>query len=200
MNIPLQVQSLIETLRHLPSLGPRQATRLAFYLTGAGKTYGQELAKSIMALSDVSVCAHCFFICNQKNVLCEICSDPERNKKQILILEKETDLLSIEDTGIYKGTYLIIGSIPKTGILSVEHQKRLQITKTRIKHDHDGIIDEMIMGFGPSTLSDFHADIIIKELRGWTKKISRLGRGLPTGAEIEFADPDTLSASFDTRR
>jgi recombination protein RecR len=195
MNIPPQIESLTEALRHLPSLGPRQAARLAFYLTGAGKIYGH-----IMALSDLSVCANCFFVCNQKNSLCEICNNPERNRQQILIVEKETDLLSIEDTGIYKGTYLVIGSIPKTGILSVEHQRRLQTTKTRIKRDHNGMIDEIIMGFGPSTLSDFHADTIIKELRGWTKKISRLGRGLPTGAEIEFADPDTLSASFDTRR
>ncbi len=199
MNIPAHLKSLIQSLRQLPSLGPRQATRLAFYLTGAGRAYGQQLARDLAGASQLATCTQCFFVCETGQTLCSTCADTSRNQRIVMIIEKETDLLSIEDAGVYRGTYCVLGPMPKTGVLPAWQQERLNATKKRITATHAGTIDEIIIGFGPSALGDLHAGIIKKELTGYAKKISRLGRGLPTGAEIEFADPETLSASLESR-
>ncbi len=199
MKIPPQLKNVIESLRQLPALGPRQATRLAFYLSGAGRTYGQQLARDISELSRLSLCQRCFFICDREDALCSTCADPTRNHAIILVVEKETDLLSLEEAGVYKGAYFVLGTIGKTGTLAPWQQERITAFKKRISADFFGALEEIIIGFSPSVAGDVHASIVKKELTGYAKKISRLGRGLPTGGEVEFADPETLSASLERR-
>ena len=121
-----------------------------------------------------------------------------------MIIEKETDLISLENTGKFTGRYCIIGSVPKTGILEDWQKLRLQSLKSFIEKGIDdgglgGKADEIIFGFNPTSLGDLQTSILVKELGPLTKKVSRLGRGLPTGGEIEFADDETLGSAVDRR-
>ena len=197
MNLPSSVRKLIQALSELPSIGPRQATRLVFYLIGRGEAHIHELARNLDQLKKIKVCERCFFIHENAGSLCNICSDPHRNQSVIMLVEKETDLTSLENTGRFKGRYLILGPIPKTGALEDWQKLRLQSLKSVIAKE--GRAEEIILGLNPTSVGDFHASLLVKELAGSAKKISRLGRGLPTGGEIEFADDETLGASLERR-
>lgn len=199
IKLPDSVRLLIEELSELPSIGPRQAHRLAFYLINRGAGSAQALAESLMGLSRIKVCERCFFIHENSDSLCDICRDPKRNQKLIMIVEKETDLISIESTGKFKGRYLVLGPIPKIGLLEDWQKLRLQNLKSFIQKTLNGKADEIILGFNPTSVGDFNAGIISKELSELTLKISRLGRGLPTGGEIEFADDETLGGALEGR-
>ncbi len=199
MHLPDSIKKLADQLSELPSIGPRQAIRLIFYFLNQGQGFIGGLAKDIDDLKKLKICEQCFFIHQEAEGVCEICSNPKRDKSVILIVEKETDLLSLENTGKYQGRYFVLGDIPRTGALLDWQRKRLDQLKIFIKKELDGQAKEIIFGVNPTSVGDFHASLLNKELSGLAKKTSRLGRGLPTGGEIEFADDETLSASLDRR-
>ena len=116
-----------------------------------------------------------------------------------MVVEKETDYLSLENTKKFTGRYFIIGPVPKTGFLEAWQKTRLSSLKKYIADSLGGTADEIILGFSPTTLGDFQAGLLLKELAPLAKRISRLGRGLPTGGEIEFADDETLGSALDRR-
>ncbi len=199
MRLPSSLRALIDELSDLPSIGPRQATRLAFHLVGKGQQSIAGLAKELEALKNIKLCSQCFFIHENTGNLCDICADPMRDQKTIMLVEKETDLISIEETGKFPGRYFILGVIPKTGILDDMQKLRLQSLKSSIQKLPDGKADEIILGFNPTSVGDWNASLLKKELDGLAKKITRLGRGLPTGGEIEFADDETLEGALAAR-
>lgn len=157
------------------------------------------LARDIAELEKIKICERCFFIHQNQGSLCDICKNPGRRQDIVMIIEKETDLISLENTGKFNGRYFILGLIPKTGILENEQKLRLQTLKTFIEKELGGKSEEIILAFNPTSVGDFNASLVGKELQGLTKKISRLGRGLPTGGEIEFADDETLGSALDRR-
>jgi recombination protein RecR len=195
MKLPAPIQKVVDELSELPSIGPRQAIRLAFYLVGEGKQRIRGLAMSVAELADVKICERCFFIHQNEGALCDICKDPHRAQDVIMIVEKETDLISLENTGKFAGRYFVIGEIPKTGFLEEWQKLRLQSLKKSI----GGKAEEIVLAFNPTSLGDLQASLLTKELAPLTKKLSRLGRGLPTGGEIEFADDETLSSALERR-
>ncbi|HUZ93169.1 MAG TPA: toprim domain-containing protein [Candidatus Paceibacterota bacterium] len=197
--LPESVRKLSHALAELPSIGPRQATRLAFYLVEQGADSIRELAKNIDDLSRVKICERCFFVHQNKDALCDICRNPARRTDVIAIVEKETDLISLENADKFSGRYLILGPIPKTGLLRDPQKLRLQGLKSFIQKELGGRAEEIVLAFNPTSAGDFHASLLAKELGGFTKKISRLGRGLPTGGEIEFADDETLGSALERR-
>jgi recombination protein RecR len=207
MKLPAPIERVASELSELPSIGPRQAIRLAFYLVGQNPEAIRRLAVSIDALRNIKICERCFFIHQNTDALCDICRNPSRNQRAIMVIEKETDLVSLENTGKYTGRYFIIGEISKTGILDDSQKLRLQSLKSFIEKnlldsarpDEPGKADEIIFAFNPTSLGDLQTSLIAKELDPYTKKKSRLGRGLPTGGEIEFADDDTLGSALDRR-
>lgn len=197
--LPGEIQKFIETFEKIPSIGPRQATRLAFYIIKKGQHTIEELDDSIENLKKIKICPQCFFIHNKKTNLCGICSDKSRNNCEFMILEKETDLISIEKTGVYKGRYLIMGELVRSGALEQWQKHRVNILKSVIEKDCDGKAEEIIIAFNPGTYGDLNTSLISKEFKDYTKKITKLGRGIPTGGEIEFSDIDTLSSSIKRR-
>lgn len=211
---PDSIKKFINIFSELPSIGPRQATRLAFYLISGGKGRLEEFSKSIADLKNVKICSDCFFVHSNiganplrnenypresASSLCNICLDKNRNKKIIMIVEKETDLISIERTKKFKGRYLILGDLKKGGILESDQKLRLANLKAFIAKEIGGSADEIIIATNPTTYGDLNAMIIQKELEGYAKKFSRLGRGIPTGGEIEFADEETLEQALERR-
>src|SRR3989344_9680675 len=101
MRTPEPIEKFIEAFAKLPSIGPRQATRLAFYIVNLGKAELQLIASAVQGLLTLKVCKNCFYVYTSKDAaggLCGICSDENRQQSIIMIVEKETDLLSIEKT------------------------------------------------------------------------------------------------------
>jgi len=199
MKLPDPVRKVVDALSELPSIGPRQAIRLAFYLINAGQDNLRSLAESIDGLREIKICERCFFIHENDDNLCDICRNPQRRQDIIMVVEKETDLLSLENTKKYAGRYFIIGPVPKTGFLEEWQKLRLQSLKYFIEKQLNGTADEIVIAFNPTSLGDFQSSLITKELAPLAKKISRLGRGLPTGGEIEFADDETLGSALERR-
>ncbi|MFA5173312.1 MAG: toprim domain-containing protein [Candidatus Paceibacterota bacterium] len=202
MTLSKRIKEAVDRLASLPGIGPRQAIRLAFFLSRSGREVSSRLAEAVRALGETKVCESCFFIHENGSALknfCEICSDPSRLENVVALVEKETDLLSLEKTGKFKGRYLVLGDLKKNGVLGDEERRRIEIFKNRIKNSPSGKLEEIILALSPTSFGDFSASMLEKELSGLAKKITRLGRGIPTGGEIEFADEETLSHALQNR-
>ncbi len=197
--IPETIRNFIQVFSKLPSLGPRLSTRLAFYLINLDPTTFKSLEHALSNLKSINRCSRCFFLKDANKKLCAICADLKRNKKIIAIVEKETDLLSLEKTGEFNGQYLVLGELPERGTFESAQKLRLENLKERIKKELDNNAEELIIAVNPNTFGDFTADLIKQEFGSLAKKITRLGRGIPTGGEIEFADEETLKQALERR-
>ncbi|MEK9194578.1 MAG: toprim domain-containing protein [Patescibacteria group bacterium] len=196
--IPEAIQKFIAAFSRLPSLGPRLVTRLAFYLTGLPKNDLRELESALSSLKNLGRCKQCFFLSNNGE-LCGICSNPKREKSIIAIVEKETDLISLEKTANFEGQYLILGRFGDLDALETAQKLRLEHLKKRIISDLHGKIKELIIALNPNAAGDYVAQVIAQEFKNLAEKITRLGRGIPTGGEIEFADEETLNQALKRR-
>ena len=188
--LPEPIKNFIDKFSSLPSIGPRQATRLAFHIANKGRAEVYDLAKSLSDLQSLKTCPECFFV-NKGG--CLICNDQNRRKDIVCLVEKETDLLSLEKAKKYNGVYLVLGELGKTGSLSPD--QRLKLKSLRFKEP----IEEIILAINPTAYGDLNAALLFQEIKPLTGKITRLGRGIPTGGEIEFADEDTLRGALDNR-
>lgn len=192
------IKKFIEIFSVLPGIGIRQATRLVFKLINSGRNKIEETAEAVSDLKYLKICAQCFFVHQNKDSLCDICRDSNRRQNIIAIIEKETDLISLERTKKFKGRYLVLGELTKTGVLESVQKLRLNHLKNWIKKEF-GQAEEIIIAINPTTFGDLNASMIAKELSPFAKKITRLGRGIPTGGEIEFADEETLGQALERR-
>lgn len=196
MTTPDGVKKLADALAKLPSIGPRQALRLAFYLAESDKELLHEMSTAALMLNGSKICHDCFFVHENHNGLCYICSDTSRTPSTIAIVEKATDLISLERTKKFTGRYLVLGDLKKTGVLEPEQKLRLDTLKSFIDKKLGGKSEEIILAISPTAYGDLNASMLMTELTPFTKKISRLGRGIPTGGEIEFADEETLKSAL----
>ncbi len=191
------IQNLIDLFSKFPGIGPKAATRLVFYLTKNNDS--QELGNALLEFQkSLKSCPSCFKF-HQSNVeLCEICSDNSRNKSLLCIIEKETDLESIEKTHLYKGLYFILGSIIPD--LKQETLKRLRIRELKQKINSNKELNEIILALNPTPEGEAIALYLERELKDLNKKITRLARGLPVGGELEYADRETLKSALERRK
>lgn len=197
--LPEEIKKFIDSFSKLPSVGPRMATRLVFFLLGMDKTSFGEISSALVDLDNLDRCKRCFFFKEKEKEMCQICRDKSRNAKTIALVEKETDIISIEKIGSFKGHYLIIGELPEKGSLESIHKLRIGSLKNRIENELGGKAEEIIIALNPSSFGDFMATIIKEEFKNLSKKITRIGRGLPTGGEVEFADEETLKSAINRR-
>lgn len=197
--LPDEIKKFVEEFEKLPSIGPRQATRLAFRLIGRGQAKLSDIANAVAGLKNVKICPRCFFVHSYKDKMCRICSDVTRTNDIFMVVEKETDVISIERTGKYKGKYLVLGELTRSGVFEPWQKLRLNVLKKIITDELSGKAKEIIIALNPTTYGDLNTSLIEKELKNSTQKISRLGRGIPTGGEIEFADEETLAHSLQRR-
>lgn len=200
MDLPASIRSLAAELSELPSIGPRQALRLAFHLVHRGRAVSDNLAAALAGLNLLKTCERCFFIHENQGLFCSICENGSRNEKVVMVVEKETDLISIENTNRFKGRYLVLGEMPRTGVLTENQKQRLAALARSLAALPGKKADEIILAFNPTGLGDFHASLATKELAPFAVKITRLGRGLPSGGEIEFADDETLGSALEGRQ
>jgi len=193
-----KIKKAISAFTELPGIGPRHATRLVFFLVSSpGKL--KNLLAGLSSLLDVKICPRCFFTVENSDSLCRFCTDPSRDHKTIAIVEKETDLISLERTTKFKGRYLILGDLKKNGVLEDEQTRRLASLKNFILEELGGQAEEIILAINPTTFGDFSASFLEKDLKRFAKLFTRLARGIPSGGEIEFADEETLSSALEHR-
>lgn len=199
--LPRSIQNLIDEFAKLPSVGPRQAARFVFYLLNEPKEDIEKFAKKLFILKKIK---HCHF-CNraiehdEKLILCPVCKDKNRDRSLICIVEKDTDIESIEKTKRYNGIYYVIGTEDENIQLN-----RLKDLISRIKKSPSTSsgqakkLNEILIATDATTEGETIALYSARQLEELKKtypelKITRLGRGLSTGAELEYMDEDTLS-------
>jgi len=196
---PKTIQKLIDLFSKFPTVGPRTAARFVFYLMRTPDKQIQELLNSISELKKtVKICSFCFNPFEGESELCPICSDPRRDKSLLCIISNETDLSAIEKTKKYNGLYFIFGG-------TVSTLKKADIEKLRVKELGERVknhpeIQEIIVAIDPTTEGEATALYLERFLKPFNKKITRLGRGLPVGAELEYADEETLSSALESRK
>ena len=200
------IRKLIEIFSRFPTVGPRTAARFAFYLLRTDEKERKELIESISNLSkEVKFCSFCNKPFEGEGNLCEICRDPTRDRTKISIVEKESDLEVIEKTGKYKGIYFILGATIST--MKEDEAKKLRINKLKDKIKNPekfGLLDasfkEIILALNPTIKGEITSKYLERNLKDLGVKITRLGRGLPTGAELEYADEETLGEALEGRK
>lgn len=206
---PPSIQKLISQFSKFPTVGPRTAARFVFYLLKTPKEEIADIVKTISELrQNIKLCSFCFnpFEASANDdKLCQICQSLNRDKALLCIVEKETDLLSLEKTKKYKGLYFILGGTVNT--LKNEDIKRLRLEelKKRItnqdKFDIQGIdLKEIIIATNSTTEGESTALYLERFLSSQNIKITRLGRGLPLGAELEYADEETIGCAIEGRK
>jgi recombination protein RecR len=200
-----RIQKLIEIFSKFPTIGPRTAARFVFYLINLKKEEAEAIANAIIDLKkNIKICSFCFNPYDPSTTsghdqgLCEICSSGMRDKSLLCIIEKETDLNSIEKTKKYNGRYFIFGG-------TISRLKRSEVEKLRVKDLQVRIKDnkeikEIIIAINPTAEGEATTLYLERLLKPYGKKITRLGRGLPIGGELEYADEETLSFALESRK
>ncbi|MFH1188812.1 MAG: toprim domain-containing protein [bacterium] len=200
MKLPDEIQQFVDLFSALPGIGPRQAVRLAFYFIYKGPQYQELMSTHLQSLKNIKFCRRCFFVHANTGELCDICRNQERDVRSIAILEKETDVISLERSQAFHGRYMVIGSSKRAGALDDFQKGRLSSLKTQIKELQGGMADEIIIAVNPTTAGDITVSFVAEEMRPYAHHITKLGRGIPTGGEIEFADAMTLKEALTRRK
>ena len=193
--IPSSVERLIEELGRLPSVGPRTAERLAFFILKNDPTLAAALGAAITELHlGVRSCRLCHNFAEAD--LCAICSADDRQSDTIAVVEEPFDIIAMEKTGHYKGLYHVLGGVmsPLDGIGA----DKLEIASL-VQRVRDGGIAELILATNPTVEGESTGMYIRQQLQGTSIKITRLARGLPVGGDLEYADQITLGRAIDGR-
>lgn len=199
--LPRALSKLIESFEKLPGIGPKSATRLAFYLTHVPQEELDQFGDRLKALKSSTVlCSLC------KNVAeadpCSICSDPSRDQSIVCVVEHPMDVLSIERTGKYKGLYHVLhGAIDPLNNIGPDEIYIADLLK-RIHPSTHSLIHEIILAMNSNMEGEATAMYLTKQLKIQNSnfKITRLAHGLPMGADIEYADEVTLTRALEGRR
>jgi recombination protein RecR len=198
MSKPIQELALI--ISEFPGIGPRQARRIVQFLLGKDGRFREKLALLIKEIREKTAqCKVCFRYDDAKtNGTCSICADAGRESHELMAVEKDVDIESIEMSGAYRGRYFVLG-----GLLSMTQKKngapvrRAELLERVQKNG----ITEIILAFPTTPEGDYTAREFLTELSEKFKnvKTTMLGRGLSVGAEIEYADSETLRSAFKNR-
>lgn len=202
------IEKLTELFREFPGIGPRQAKRFSYFLLRKNNTYIQNLSQTISHLkNEVTICPSCFqYFQKEKREeikLCPVCRDKNRNRGLLMVVQKDVDFEIVEKSKIYNGYYFILGgSVP---VLAKEPNKSVRLkelfkqVEVRLKNG----LQEIILATNTDTEGENTAEQVKKTLRPLIKKqnlrISKLGRGLSTGSELEYSDPDTIVHALKNR-
>lgn len=201
------IEKLTERFRDFPGIGGRQSKRFVYFLLSKNRSYLEELSKLILDVKkEIYVCPSCFrfFPKNGDGKLCRLCSDLSRDKSTLLLVEKDIDLENVEKTKIYKGGYFVLGgSVP---ILDKKPEERVRIRELfkKVKDESEKeVLKEIIIAFSVNAEGENTSYIVEESLGDLIKKhsikISRLGRGLSTGSELEYVDGETLKGALSNR-
>jgi recombination protein RecR len=198
MLLPESLQSLINALERLPGIGPKSASRLAFYFLRAPEEVSQDLSEALANLkANTTLCQECFNITEAGRERCEICESSQRDGSLVCVVEEALDVLALERTGGYKGKYHVLQGVlsPIEGI-EPDDLKIKQLVARVAK----GEIKEVILATNPSMEGDATALYLRGQLEPLGVRVTRLARGLPVGGDLEYADQNTLLRALSGRQ
>jgi recombination protein RecR len=190
------IAGLIEELNKLPGIGPKSAKRLAYHILRSPDEEARALADAILTLKEkIKLCSVC---CDNTDCdPCRICQDKERDHSKICVVEKPSDILPLEQTGKYNGVYHVLhGTISPTQGIGPEELKIKELL-ARLK---DGSVTEVVVATNPNVESETMAMYLQRLITPLGIRVTRLARGLPFGAELEYADDLTLGQALENRR
>jgi len=201
MLYPKEIQDLVEVFSYFPGIGPKAAQRFVFYLLRKSTKDRTDLIGRLKALENIHSCSICHNFSNYK--ICPICNDSQRDRSIVLIVAKPQDLMTIEKLGQYKGLYHVLER-------EIEVIEQANFTKiitnnllVRLKKNKE--IKELIFGFDLNIKGEgmtlYISNLIKQDLELKKRlKLSKMARGLPLGAEIEYADEITLGDALKNRK
>lgn len=200
MKIPKAIQNLIESFEKLPGIGGKTAQRLTFYLLHVPQGELDSFSNSIQSLKKGTIiCSTCFAV--DEADPCSICANSQRDKSIVCVVEEPLDVLALEKNGRYKGVYHVLhGKIDPLNNIGPEEIYIKQLLE-RVSGNRSEI-REIILATNPTMEGEATAMYIAKQLKSQNAKvkITRIGRGLPTGADIEYADELTLQRAMEGRQ
>ncbi|MEI7683059.1 MAG: recombination mediator RecR [Candidatus Saccharibacteria bacterium] len=196
--LPPAINELVDALGLLPGVGPRTAERYAYYLLRANPDKATKLAEKIAILHEqIDYCPRTFALIQKGEKLSQLYIDPSRDKTFIAVVAEPFDIVALEKTGGFKGTYHVLGGLvsPIDGI----GPEQLHISELVQRIDTDKV-NEVILATSASVEGESTALYIQKQIGDRKVKISRLARGLPVGLDLEYADQLTLSRALESRQ
>lgn len=189
------LENAVNELSSLPGIGRKTALRLALHMLRRDLPYMEGFTSALLSLrKDVKYCKVCHNICDEE--VCSICSDPQRDRSLVCVVENIKEVLAIENTGQFRGVYHVLGGIisPMDGIGPSD----LQI-ESLVERVASGEVKEVILALSTTMEGDTTNFFIYRKLSGYDAKISVIARGVSIGDEIEYADEVTLGRSIINR-
>ena len=190
------INRLIEELSSLPSIGPKSAQRLAFYIIGMSEEKAESLANAILeAKKNIKYCSVC---CNLSDEdICPVCANPKRDHSTIMVVEDPRDMAAYEKTKEFKGVYHVLhGAIsPMTGV--GPNDIRIKELLDRIQKEP---VNEIIIATNPNVEGEATAMYLSRLIKPLGIKLSRIANGVPVGGDLEYVDEVTLSRALEGRR
>jgi recombination protein RecR len=196
---------LEEIFAHFPGIGPRQARRFVYYLLNKSPQSIKEFTDLVHGVkketAECELCHRFFMKGSRKNPLCNICADANRDQTTLMIVARDSDFESVEKSSAYKGLYFILGgTVP---VLDKEPEKRVRLKLLLERIQSSSNLQEIVLSLN-TTPDGEHTEMIIKAaikniMANRPLKITELGRGLSTGAELEYADSETIKNALINR-
>ena len=187
------IEKLSELFGKFPGIGPRQARRFVYFLLSRSGSYTTELIQAIQDIKmEINQCGECMRFYPEQGrgvVLCSICADDTRDQTMLMVVPRDIDMESVEKSSSYNGYYFVLGGV--VPILEKEPEKRIRINDLEKIIKKRKSLKEIILGMNANIEGENTAEYLRQHI-GPTYVVSTLGRGLSTGAEIEYADPETL--------
>ena len=196
MIYPKSIATLIEHFQKFPSVGPKSAQRMAFYMLRMPESEVQKFAQAILeAKRNTRTCEVCFNLSSSSP--CEICTNPKRDRSIICVVAETKDLIAIEKTNEFKGLYHVLQGLisPMDGIGADDI--RIKELLTRLASDE---VKEVILALPPSVEGEATSLYLTKLIKPFGITISRIAFGLPVGADLEYADVITIAKAIEGRR
>jgi recombination protein RecR len=187
---------LVASLKRLPGIGEKSATRLAYFLLSAPEELARELSESIARVQrDTVVCESCYTLSDRTP--CPICAHPGRDSTLICVVEEPADMAAIERSGGFKGLYHVLGGAlsPIDGM----GPEMLRVGELERRVEENGI-QEVILATNPTAEGDATAHFLADRLRASSTRITRIAYGMPLGGDLEYADHVTVSRAIENRR
>ena len=190
------IDQLITALRCLPGVGAKSAQRMAFKLLERDRKGGQQLSQALaVAMAEVGHCQQCRILTEQP--VCRICSSQSRDNRSICVVESPADVVAIEQTGSFRGTYFVLqGHLSPLDGLGPE-DIGIPMLLERLQHSE---VEELIIATNPTVEGEATAHYIVEQVRPMGISVSRIAHGVPLGGELEFVDGSTLTHALNGRK
>lgn len=189
------VSLLVFQLSKLPGVGEKSATRLAYYILKQDARYAEALSAAILnAKQKMGLCSVCFTLTDSDP--CRVCASPERRTETICVVEKPSDVFSIDGSGTYRGLFHVLHGVlsPLDGIGPEDLKMRELLARL-----HSGNVREVIVATNPSVEGEATALYLARLIKPMGIRVSRLAYGIPVGGMIEYTDRQTLGRAIENR-